>query len=48
MNALKVKGINKFLLWAGAKILLNRVLTNSAMRAIKESLQRHELIDMKK
>lgn len=48
MNAVKVEGINKFLLWAGAKILLNRVLTNCAMRAIKESLQRHELIDMKK
>ena len=44
MNAVKVKGVNKFLIWAGAKIVLNRMLTNNAMGAIKASLTKHQLL----
>lgn len=44
MSAIKVTGLNKFLLWAGTKIVLNRMLTNSAIKAIKEALAHHELL----
>jgi hypothetical protein len=44
MNAIKVKGFNKFLIWAGAKIVLNRMLTDNAMDTIKASLKKHELL----
>lgn len=44
MNAVEVKGVNKLLLWIGAKILLNKVLTNAALSSIKESLITHQLL----
>jgi len=44
INALKVNLFNKFLLWIGTKVVLNRVLTNAAMNSIKESLQKHQLM----
>jgi len=46
MNAVKVKGVNKFLIWAGAKIVLNRMLTDNAMETIKASLNKHELLNV--
>jgi predicted acylesterase/phospholipase RssA len=47
MNALKIKGVNKFLLWVGSQVLLNKVLTNSAMNTIKQALKKHQLIKTK-
>lgn len=44
MNAVEVNPGNRILLWAGAKILLDRVLTNSAISTIKEALTKHQLL----
>ena len=44
MNAVKANWFNKFLIWAGAKIVLNKMLTNNAMETIKESLKKHQLM----
>ncbi|THU36084.1 patatin-like phospholipase family protein [Niastella caeni] len=44
MNAITANGLNKFLLWIGAKVVLNRMLTNSALKAIKDALTGHELL----
>lgn len=44
LNAVKTKPFNKFLIWVGAKVVLNKMLTNSAMSAIKESLIKHQLL----
>ncbi|MDB5248788.1 MAG: patatin-like phospholipase family protein [Segetibacter sp.] len=48
MNAVKVNWYKRILLWAGAKILLNGVLTTSAMSTIKEALRKHELLKTRK
>lgn len=44
LNIVGFSGINKFLLWVGAKAVLNRVGTNAAMDMIKKALKRHELL----
>lgn len=44
MNAIKLNNINKFLLFIGSKVLLNRALTNGAMNSIKEALKKHQLM----
>jgi predicted acylesterase/phospholipase RssA len=44
MNAVKIKGFNRFLLWMGSLVLLNRVLTNNAMSTIKQALMKHHLM----
>jgi predicted acylesterase/phospholipase RssA len=44
MNAVNVKGFTKFLLWIGSKVVLNRMLTNSAMNTIKKALIKHQLM----
>lgn len=41
LNSLKA---NKILLWLGAKILLNKLLTNAAMNTIKNALKEHQLL----
>ena len=47
LNAVKLKGINKFLVWIGAKVVLNRVMTNAAMKSIKKALAEHRLLKLK-
>ncbi|GAA4743227.1 patatin-like phospholipase family protein [Flavisolibacter ginsenosidimutans] len=44
MNSVKLKGIEKFLVWVGAKVVLNGLLTKKVMDAIKKSLQAQELL----
>jgi len=44
LNIVDFSGINKFLLWIGAKAVLNRIVTNAAMGMIKKALQKHELL----
>ncbi|HEX8315203.1 MAG TPA: patatin-like phospholipase family protein, partial [Flavisolibacter sp.] len=43
MNTVKLKGIKKFLVWIGAKVVLNGMLADKAMNTIKKSLNKHEL-----
>jgi len=44
MNAMKLKWYQKALLWAGGKLLLNRLLTNKAINFISNALAQHELM----
>ena len=46
-NAIKLKGIQKPLLWIGAKVVLNNLFTKRAMDTIKKSLQEQELMRLK-
>jgi len=46
-NAVKLKGLQKPLLWVGAKVVLNNLFTRRAMDTIKKSLQEHELMRWK-
>ncbi|HET7899167.1 MAG TPA: hypothetical protein VFL47_15885, partial [Flavisolibacter sp.] len=43
-NAVKLKGIQKPLLWIGAKVVLNNLFTKRAMDTIKKSLVEQELM----
>ena len=47
MNAVELKWFNKIFLWIGAKVVLNRVLTNVAINNIKKSLHSHHLLKLK-
>jgi predicted acylesterase/phospholipase RssA len=47
MNALKLKGIEKLLVWVGAKVVLNGLLTKKALATIKKSLHEQELLSFK-
>jgi hypothetical protein len=44
MNSVKIKGFNRFLLWIGSQVVLNKLLTKSAMNAIKQALKKHQLM----
>lgn len=44
MNAVKLKGLEKFLVWIGTKVVLNRLLTRKAIETVKSSLQAQELL----
>jgi hypothetical protein len=44
LNIVKVNGFYKFLLYIGARVMLNRVLGNTAMDTIKKALKDHELL----
>jgi predicted acylesterase/phospholipase RssA len=44
MNAIKTNKLGKFLIWIGAKVILNKMITRSAMGAIKEALVKHQLM----
>jgi hypothetical protein len=44
LNAADLNGINRFLLWVGTKILLNRQITKFFMNKIKGSLKDHHLL----
>lgn len=44
LKATGLTGLNKALIWAGAKVVLNRVLTNKALDAIKSSLREWKLL----
>ncbi|HSU50715.1 MAG TPA: patatin-like phospholipase family protein [Segetibacter sp.] len=48
MNALKLKWYNKIFVWIGAKVVLNRTLTNAAISTIKKSLHNHQLMPLNK
>jgi hypothetical protein len=45
MNAVKTSRFNRFLIWLGAKVVLNKMLTKSAMNTIKEALKKHQLLN---
>lgn len=44
MNCATLNGLEKFLLWVGAKVVLNGVLTKKTMATIKTSLNKQELL----
>lgn len=44
LNTAELNKFNQFLLWGGAKVLLNRTLTNSVMGAIEKSLKKWDLV----
>lgn len=44
MNAVGLKGLERFLLWVGTKVVLNKMLTRKAMATIKNSLRAQELL----
>jgi Patatin-like phospholipase len=46
LNAVKLKGLTKFLVWIGTKVVLNRLLTNIAMNTIKKSLNEYQLLPL--
>lgn len=46
LNATKLKALNKALLWIGAKIVLNRTITNATVNAIKNALNGHQLLPL--
>lgn len=46
LNLVKLSGITKALMWIGAKVVLNRTITNAAMGTIKKSLNKHQLLKM--
>ncbi|MGI8634350.1 MAG: hypothetical protein ACR2KZ_03000, partial [Segetibacter sp.] len=48
MNAVKLKWYNKIFVWIGAKVVLNRTLTNVAIATIKKSLHSHQLMPLNK
>lgn len=46
MNSVKLKGFTRFLVWVGAKVVLNRLLANTALSTIKKSLNEHHLLKL--
>jgi hypothetical protein len=44
MNAVKLKWYNRFFVWIGAKVVLNRILTKAAIDTIKKALHSHQLL----
>ncbi len=48
MNAVKLKWYNKIFVWIGAKVVLNRTLTNATIATIKKSLHSHQLMPLNK
>lgn len=46
LNLVTLKGITKALMWIGAKVVLNKTVTNAAMNTIKKSLNKHQLLKM--
>jgi hypothetical protein len=44
LNIVKVSGLQKFLLYIGARVVLNKMLGNTAMNTIKKALKDHELL----
>lgn len=45
IKAVNISGLNKFLLWIGAKVVLNRTISNFAIKTIKASLEEHKLLN---
>jgi len=48
LNAVKINGFKKFLIWIGCKVVLNSLLTNTAMNTIKKSLNEYQLLPLVK
>jgi hypothetical protein len=44
LNVAELSGTSKFLIWAGAKIVLNRVLSNAVLKKIKKDLVTWKLL----
>ncbi|SHE65977.1 patatin-like phospholipase family protein [Pedobacter caeni] len=47
LNVAELSGTSKFLIWAGAKIVLNRVLSNAVLKKIKKDLVIWKLLSEK-
>lgn len=45
IKAVNISGLNKFLLWIGAKVVLNRTISNFVLKTIKASLEEHKLLN---
>jgi len=45
IKAVNISGLNKFLLWIGAKVVLNRTISNFVLKTIKASLEEHTLLN---
>jgi len=45
IKAVNISGLNKFLLWIGAKVVLNRTISNFVLKTIKTSLEEHKLLN---
>jgi hypothetical protein len=44
LNIVKLRGFTRILLWIGARLILNKMLSNAAMVTIKKALKDHQLL----